>query len=103
MVYAYRYRRHGNARTIFRAAAVVRAIAVHNINVKNKLACVLYYRQIFRNRNLGRPARMIRFGGTDRGETSVGNKIIVENFAVKSGFVLFFFFILLFRPLSRGR
>lgn len=25
----------------FRAAAVVRAIAVHNINVKNKLACVL--------------------------------------------------------------
>lgn len=35
MVYARRYRhRHGNARTIFRATAVVRAISVHNINVK---------------------------------------------------------------------
>lgn len=39
---------------------------------------------------------MIRFGGTDRGETSVGNKIIVENFAVKSGFVLLFYFFLFY-------
>lgn len=50
---------------MFRAAAVVRAIAVHNINVKNKLARVLL-RAIFsesKPRQTG--ARMIRFGGTD--------------------------------------
>ena len=61
------YRRHGDARTdrtVFRAAAVVRAIAVHNINVKNKLTGVQAKFSESKPRQIG--TYMIYFGATTR-------------------------------------
>lgn len=66
---------------MFRAAAVVRAIAVHNINVKNKLARVLLWANFSESkpRQTGTYDTFLGHRRVDRGETSVGNKIIVEN------------------------